>query len=219
MYNEVDYFNAMGRKFRFVKMHSPSVMMCWELMRGENGVEAERLGGMEVHSVDIDTLKSLKVWDGLADELKKEITDGLTKETIAVHERMEKMRSGRRKKYVNVPKELECITCHKMIPIQASVLVGRLDKICKTGKLTTVDDYIKGYQCNKCNPTRRGKKSNPEFANLPKTMTCGCGKVININPCQLKGKAEKMGTTIQELIKGFKCQKCEPSRRGRKKVK
>jgi cyclophilin family peptidyl-prolyl cis-trans isomerase len=74
-----------------------------------------------------------------------------------------------------------------------------------------MDDYLKSYECSICNPVKRGKKPNPEFANLPKTLTCKCGKTVAANVYQLKKKAEKNNTTIQKLIEGFVCQQCKPT--------
>ena len=221
MYNEADYFEALnGRKFEYRGMESPTIMKVWEYLRGDPGAHQGRFGGIDVHDLDIDTLKLLKVWDNLTEDVQKDITGGLSQKTQAVQDHMESMRSGRRKKYVGVPKEIECITCHSKVVVVPSVLVHKVEKIREEKGLSTysVEDYIGSFVCNKCVPVKRGKKPNPEFANIPKKMKCKCGKEVVVNIYQLKAKAEKMGTTIQKLIEGFVCQSCAPTKhRGRQK--
>lgn len=204
MYSDLDYFNAIGRQFRFVKIHSPSVLMCWERMRSENGMEAERLGGLEVRSVDIDTLKFLKVWDELTEEMKKEVTEELTKETQAVHERMEK--KGCRQKYSNVPRELTCTKCSSKVVIQPGLLVKRVEKVAADkGIIFTVEDYLKQYICKKCGKGDR-------VANIPQKLTCSCGKEISVVPSILIKRVGKLGVTLENYIKNFKCQVCMPTK-------
>lgn len=220
MHDEADYFTALkGRQFRFVKLHSDGVLLVWEKIKDNTGWDTERLGGLNIRQVGVDTLKSLGVWDKLSPDIQKQIIDQGVLRQVAIDEKMANARAGRRKKYVGIPKEIECTRCHKKITISPSIIMGRVEKIAKAKSIIfTAEDYIRDFNCQSCRPSRRGKQVNPEFASLPKVMICGCGKKVNVNPYQLKKKAEKNKTTMQELIKKFKCQGCEKTK-GRHKRK
>jgi hypothetical protein len=104
-----------------------------------------------------------------------------------------------------------------MITIQPSILVNKVEKIAKQKQIIfTVEDYIKSFVCQKCHCTK-GRKPNPEFANLPKELICACGKKASTNAYQLKAKAKKNNTTIDEIIKNYRCQTCCPILRGKRK--
>jgi hypothetical protein len=210
MFPDLISFEALnGRKFQMVDMDSPTLIRCWECLKAEYGEYKYVLGGLDVRDVGSDTLKRLEIFDKLTPEIQKEITEGLTTKTQAVHSLMEKARSGRKNKYPDVPKELTCSKCGKKTAIQPSVLVKRVEKIAeKKGVTYLMADYIKSYECQVCNPIKRGRVANPEFANIPEKMKCKCGKEVNTNVYQLKKKADKNKTTIQELIKNFVCQGC-----------
>jgi len=58
--------------------------------------------------------------------------------------------------------------------------------------------------------TTRGRKPKEEFIGLPRVMKCiVCEKEVASNLAYLKVKAEKLGTTIEGLIKGYKCNVCK----------
>ena len=213
MFPDLISFEARGgRRFQMVDMEDETIIKCWECLKSEYGEYKYAFGGLDVRDVGSDTLKRLEIFDKLTPEIQKEIIDGHTTKTQAVHELMEKARGSRRNKYPNVPKVLECITCHSKVVIQPSVLVKKVEKIAVTKGITySIEDYIKSYECTRCKPVKRGRVANPEFANLPKTLSCKCGKTVAANVYQLKKKAEKNNTTIQELIKNFVCQFCKPT--------
>jgi rubredoxin len=218
VFNIADYFDALnGRKFRFVRMVGKNQLLVWEFNKNEYGMLMETCTGLDCIDVAEDTLKSIGVWDQLEEKVKQEISAGITTQTKAVHERMADARSGKRKKYIDVPKELVCIKCGKKQNIQPSVTAKVIEKMVASGVVITASEYVKNWQCPVCNPKRRGKKANPEFAGLPKKMTCKCGKSVPANFAQLKKKAELMGTTLQKLMEGFKCQVCEPTKKFRRK--
>ena len=211
MIPDTDYFRALnGRKFRYIGLYNPTTLKVWEKMSEfKNGYDGERAGGLMVKDVDVETLKEYKIWEDLSEDVQKMILDRTVQEQDAVMSLMGKARAGRKNKYPNVPRELICTKCQSKTPVIPGALVKKVEKIAKSKNITmTVDDYVKGYQCRKCLPVKRGKPANPEFANLPKTMTCKCGHTVNSNVYQLKKKALKMGTTIQELINNFVCQGC-----------
>lgn len=134
--------------------------------------------------------------------------------------------------FAALPKELVC-KCGAKIKLNPYQLKAKSEKLG-----TTIQKLIEDYACQTCRPTKlggkkkstkvkaisdkpkgkRGRQPNPEFAGLGKTMKCSCGKEAVLNPTYLKAKAEKLGTTMEELIKNFKCQSCAPSRGRPRKV-
>jgi len=212
-------FEIDGKQHSFVRFIKPDKLMVWKNFDRQNGENIANCGGMDVRDIPIDTLKFLKVWGELSPELKKELESIIHQEKAATKELMQKARSARKKRYANVPREIVCIKCGAKQAVVPSVLVKKVEKIAQDRKiLFNIDDYIKSYQCQKCKPVKRGRQPNPEFKNLPTELVCACGFKTTLNPYQLKAKAEKMGITIGEAIKNYKCQKCRPSRKGRKKV-
>ena len=222
MFNKDDYFDALNnRKFRFVRMidigELKGTLLVWEFNKNEYGMLMETCCNLSPQDVSEEVLKEIGVWDKLEEKVKQEIIAGITTQTKAVHERMEEARKGKRKRYPDVPKELVCCKCGKRRKIQPSATSAKVEELVASGVVISISEYVKKFVCATCNPKRRGKKANPEFAGLPKKMTCKCGKSVPANFMQLKKKAEKMGITLQKLMEGFKCQVCEP-RRFRKKV-
>lgn len=226
-----EIFEALnGRKFRYVKMYSPSIVMAWEIFKKDHsGWNKEKLVGIDVHKINIDILKSLKIWDDLSEEVKNEVVNGISLENAVnngsnvsdssnnvtkVEQIKEDSIMGRTSKHVGIPNELTCSKCGIKMLIAPSILVVRIEK---SGK--SVEDFTKDWSCSKCVPPVRGRKPNPELDNYPKQMTCSCGNKVNTNVTYLKAKAEKAGTTIQALIDGFKCQTCAPTKGRHKSVK
>jgi transcription elongation factor Elf1 len=203
-------FKAFNRVFRFVDMSSPGMMRVYE-EGSKEGQKTATLGILDVRDVSTETLKEIGVWDQLDEETQMEILEGLTEKTQIVHEAARK----RNRTHSSLPTELKCIKCGKTINIVASVLS---DRIQKQKDIHGEDyDYIKNYQCQKCNPTK-GRKKNADINKYPKFMKCKCGHQVNVSIPQLKAKAEKLNTSIEELIKNYECQTCHPSKRGRIKA-
>ncbi len=216
-----EFTSLNGRKFFFVKMHGPNYLHVWEDVGGDRFHDHRMLQRtIPVQQVEVGVLKKLNVWDGLSDKLKSEVGKITDKDQGCIDTLMEKARAARKIVHANMPKEIVCIQCGKKLNIAPCILLKRVEKIVADKGLSTytVADYVKEYKCQRCHPTK-GRKANPDNANLPKTMTCACGKTVATNPYQLKAKAEKLGTTILELIKNFKCQTCSPTPRGRRKKK
>lgn len=215
---EADCFSVMGDKFEFIAMEKPSLMKArkhWS----NNGECYSQLGLLDVHRIDIDILKRHNIWDKIDPKIQKEIENLTVEEQAEVHDHMENMRAKRKSRFANVPKELVC-SCGKKMAIQPSVLVAKVEKMKESKGITyTVEEFVKAWACQTCKPVKRGRKASLEFVGLPKKMKCSCGRTVATNPYQLKTKAAKLGTTILELIKGFKCQTCSPSPRGRPKKK
>lgn len=210
--SEADCFPALSQKFEFVSLEKPDVMIVRKHWN-ENGLHCSQLGLLRVHSVDIEVLKRYDIWPKLSTETQKSIENMTMAEKEAVNNLLEKARAGRKQKYPNVPRELECITCHKKVSIPPSVLVARVEKIAKTkGSTYIMDDYIKVFQCTKCVPVARGRKANPLYAHLPKELVCKCGKRVSTNSTALAKAAGKKKITIEKYIESYRCQSCFPTR-------
>jgi len=190
----------------------PDKIRCW----GKNSVDEGLIPLMvNVKNIPIDELKEIKVWDKLDQNIQSELEGRIEGDKIAVLERMEKARKGRRQKYPGIPKTYECVNCHVVQTIHHSVIRKRLEK---TGML--LDDFIKDFQCQKCRPTK-GKKASTNkqavfFKTLPTELVCKCGRKVKANYTYLSKKAEKLGVTMDSLVRGYSCQKCSPTI-GRKK--
>ena len=74
-----EVFEALnGRKFRFIKMYSPNIVMAWEIFKKDPaGWNREKLVGIDVHKININVLKSLKIWDDLSEEVKNRVVNGV----------------------------------------------------------------------------------------------------------------------------------------------
>lgn len=215
-------FEALGnRQFRFRgKMHDPKTLMVWEIMESAHLHNKERLVGIDIKHIDVPTLKSIGVWDNLSPAVQKEMEQIIHVKKQEVNQLMEKARAGRKKKYIDMPKELVCIKCGAKKEIAPGLLIARAEKIAKEKQIIfTFEDYLKQYQCQSCKPTK-GRKSNPELAHLPKELVCKCGEVLPCSPSYIVMRAKSKGVTPEDFVKNFVCQKCCPSHRGRpKKIK
>jgi len=126
--------------------------------------------------------------------------------------------------YVDIPRSVPCSDCGKDCTLNAKS-VYELTK----GKKDDIDKYCKEYLCRSCNPDwgswlkgGKGRKPNPENVGFPKTAKCvgSCGKDIPIVPNHIRGKAAKLGITVDELIGNYRCRSCGgviPHKKKRKK--
>ena len=98
------------------------------------------------------------------------------------------------------------------------------------GDVDKIQEYCSSYLCRSCNPEwgswrrgkkhRRGRKPSPENAGFPKEATCSvCERVVKIVPSNIRGKASKLGITVEELLANYKCRKCGGVVRGKRKKK
>ena len=213
MYEETDYFEAMnGRRFLFVGMKDPATLIVWEHRGTDHGWRTERLGALDVHSIEISTLKKHNLWDSLTPEVQQEITNGVVEEKKAVVELMAKARMSRKQKYANVPRELICPKCSGKKVVSPGALVKQADETSKEKKIIyTVQDLIRDYVCKACK-----KVVDPELVNLPDKLVCKCGYTTRAVAGQLKDRAVRLGCSVKEVIENYKCQSCFPSK-GRKK--
>jgi hypothetical protein len=199
-------------EYKLVKFVKPHFILTWKLKEVSSGERTHICKGIKVTDFTPEELTKHDLWDKISAKNQKLVHNVIKEETDSVKNRLEKARSLRKEKYPHIPKELTCTVCNDKIKIQPSVIAKRIET-----KKILIDDYIKNYKCIKCGG--RGRTKNIEFAKLPKTIKCKCGKEVLTNAAQLKIKASKNKTTIEELIKNFSCQSCSPSKRGRKKGK
>lgn len=218
------FFEALGgRKFRFNgNMQDTNILKVWEILAVSGGYNQEIFGGLPVDKVEVEILKKIGVWDRLSPEYQKKLELDQTKtreeETSSTYNLMKKARAARKQKYINVPRELVCTQCGNKISIQPGVLMNRVEKIAKKGQiLFTVDDYVKKYLCQVCNPTK-GKRPNPEAIGLPKELICiKCKAIQSCSPSSILQRAKKKNLTPQQFLDAYVCQVCNPTRGRRKK--
>jgi len=113
---------------------------------------------------------------------------------------------------VQAPTELVC-KCGAKISVSPSILNKRIEKLG-----ITLEKYVKGYQCQKCHPTK-GRKSNPDNAHLPKELVCKCGKQVKSSPSAIIAAAGRKKITPEEYVKKYRCQTCCPTKGRHKKGK
>ena len=205
-----------GDSFEFVRFIKPDKILVWEDKMDTfsgNSVHEQICRGLNVREVEIEVLKTLKIWKKLSEEIQEGVEKRNFEIKNAVSIRMAKARQGRRQKYPHIPREMVCIKCTSVVKIVPSALAKKIEE-----KGMLLDDYIKDFHCQKCRPSPRGRKKNPEYEGLPTELICKCGKIVKTSPYQLVEKAEKNKITVEKLIKNFACQKCNPTR-GRKKRK
>jgi len=218
------FFEALGgRKFRFDgRMHDANTLKVWEILAAADGYNHQIFGGLPIEKVDIETLKKIGVWEKLSPECQKKLESDQAaakeSEISAAHDLMEKARAARKQKYINVPRELVCTKCGNKISIAPGILVNRVDKIAKKKQIIfTVDDYIKQYLCQTCNPTK-GKSANPETVGLPKELICTqCKSVKSCLPSSILQRAKNKNMTPKQFLDTYVCQTCNPTRGRRKK--
>lgn len=217
-----ELFEVDGKRMEAIKLISSDKLMVWNKgakstslnWTGMAGMNEDVIGLIGLEDIDLDIIKAMKVWNHLSPETKAKLENKIRIVKDQTQELMAKARGARRKKYENIPREMTCITCGNIVEI----VPGQVSKKCEKDGILLAD-YISGFKCKKCRPVaHRGKVRNPEFAKFARTMKCSCGAEVALNPTYLKTKAEKLGTTIEELVKNYKCNKCNPVKRGRQKT-
>lgn len=213
-----EFTSLNGRKFFFVKMHGPNSLHVWEDVGGDRFHDHRMLQRtIPVQQVEVEVLKKLNVWDGLSDKLKSEVGKITDKDQGCIDTLMEKARAARKIVHANMPKEIVCIQCGKKLNIAPCILLKRVEKIVADKGLSTytVADYVKEYRCQRCHSTK-GRKANPEYANLPRELKCSkCGVVKPCAPSSIAQRAKSKGISPEEFLKGYVCSNCGGPKRGR----
>lgn len=202
----VNFKTTDGIEHYFVKYINPTFLLCWT----KTNYEDYNCNGINVRDIDVDTLKTLRVWDNLPETMQEEIKVGEASKKNGAQEKMAHARSGRRQKYPNIPKEITCISCKNVIQIPPSITAKKLEKMD-----STIEKYVEVYECTKCCPPKRGRQKNP--ANIPTEMVCSCGKKVTYPLSHIKRVAETKGKSVEEFIKEYECKSCNPPLKGRKK--
>lgn len=110
---------------------------------------------MPVSALPIKTLKEIEVWDDMDSKIKEGMEEHDKLYKTQAHEKMAKARSGRKRKYPNIPRELQCTTCPALIPVPPGTTSKKVDKLG-----VTLDQYLAQYRCQKCHPTRGRPRKN-----------------------------------------------------------
>jgi len=124
--------------------------------------------------------------------------------------------------YKDIPRSTPCATCGKDCTLNSKNVYELTN-----GDVDAINKYCSEYLCRSCNPEwgswlkgkgRRGRKCKPENEGFPKKATCSvCSREVSITPDNIRGKAKKMGITVEELLANYKCRKCGGMIRGKKK--
>ena len=65
---------------------------------------------------------------------------------------------------------------------------------------------------------RKKRKSRINKDAFPEFLQCSCGREVKCNPHYMQKKADKLKVPVDDLIKGYQCQKCNPTKgKGKKK--
>ena len=198
-----------------IKFVKPDKIYCWGKLNSDSMYPLV----ITPFQVPINDLKSMHIWDQLSDSLQKDLHKQMEEDKTENNLKMAKARQNRRKKYPDMPREYECINCHIKQAIHPAVVSKRLEK---NGIL--LDDFIKDFHCQKCRPSKRGRQASMSkqaiyFKTLPAMLVCKCGRKIKANYSYLTKKAEKLGVTMDSLVKGYICQRCNPTKGRKKKVR
>ena len=214
----IEFSSLNGRKFFFVKMHGPNYLHVWEDVGGDRFHDHRMLQrAIPVQQVEVGVLKKLNVWDGLTEKVKSEVGKITEKDQGCIEALESNARAARRCIGATMPKIIVCIQCGKKLNIAACTLLKRIEKIsADKGVEYTVEDYVAEYKCQKCSPSTRGRKSNPEYVNLPRKLVCNKCKVAKpCAPSYLVQRAKAKNITVKELVDGYLCSNCGGPKRGR----
>lgn len=220
LFQDCTEFEFENRKVHFVRFHKETKRVIFWEHGNNNFVRESFCKNLPFDKFPIETLKDLDIWDKLSPEEQEEYESKQAEGKKEVVEKMAKARSARGRKvdpkYAHLPSVLEyaCKTCGAERKQPRSAVILAAEK-----KGLDVEKFMAEYECQKCNPTKgRGrKKKNPKYANLPEEMVCKCGYKTRVNVGQLEKKAAREKTTVEKLIKNYKCQTCNPTKGRRKK--
>ena len=84
-------FDAMGSNFEFVRFNKPDNIVAWKVPISKEG--HYNMGIIKIHSIDIDTLKFLSVWEQLSKEVQDSI---LNRKDLDIREKQERMEHARK---------------------------------------------------------------------------------------------------------------------------
>ena len=205
-----EFTTKRGRHLYLIEFRKPNLLYAWEDMGKEYSINTLMPRLINVDRVSISSLKDIKVWDKLSKNVKDDIQTLKIEEGNYVNSKMEKARKSRTKKYPNIPREIICIECTKIIKVVPSIIAKRIEKTD-----VTIENFVSNFKCRECSPVKRGRAKNPKFANYPSELVCKCGNRTKVAASNLDAKAKLKGISVDELVKEYVCQKCCPRKRGR----
>ena len=192
-----------GEEIRFVKMLKDGIIQVWQ-SRNDHEYFA-RVINLIHHEISADELKKAGVWDMLSKAKQDEIGEAIVTVKEMIKEKMAEMRGKRNHKYSSLPKEIVC-SCGEKIKPNYSILQKKADLL-----MIPLVDMIKGIKCRTCSPVKRGRISKDGV--ITKIgLTCKCGFSITYPSNIIKKMTDKKGISVDELVKGYICQTCRPTR-------
>lgn len=208
----VEFNDRDGRNYALIDFQAPQSLKVWNQPRRDSSGVTSSIGFLNVIQIHSETLKELDIWKQLDDKSQLKVLDVDTKRAAVineekkfVHKRMEKARKGRKRSplFRKMPDKLECSKCGKQTGYSKGAYCKKADEQDKD-----VMDLIKEYECLKCGG-KRGKKSNPEWSNIPDKMVCSCGKEQPVPKRKFVEKAAEEGIDVLELVKSYQCRDCK----------
>lgn len=208
-YQLIDFWDKLSDKFP-----EPHIRV-WHTFskEGQNHLKPKVIPVVLLNS---SVLKELGVWELLSDEWKKKVENkAATIAAMTIEQKIENQENqtvpSTRRKYTDIPKEIICINCQEPIKVVPAQINTKLEKLG-----INIEKFVETFKCRFCDPKPRGRKANPLFAGIPKELTCRkCGSKTQSAPSNTHARAEAKGITVEEFLKQFVCQICEPRKRGR----
>jgi len=198
-----------NQKCAFIELVKPDQIKCW-MKKTTNEMQ---IGLMNVCHISVEELKETKLWDKLNEDIQKSVEEHESMKGYT-HTKIKKESKSRKNKYPNMPVEIICITCGDEITINKANVAKKVEKLG-----IGLDQYIKEFECRTCKPVHRGR-AKKDYGDVPDRMVCKCGHVVKYPQSTIISMAKKKGITVEEMVNGYKCQKCNPTKGiGRSKAK
>jgi hypothetical protein len=148
------FINREGKKFYYIKHVRDDLLHVWEVQKFGDACNSGICRGMRLRKepVDKEILEEAGIWKDLPADLQDEISGEAAEVQEAVKEKMAGMRAKRKKKFTDLPEFLNC-ACGRETKANYSYLQKKADKM-----MVPLDDLIKNYKCQTCNPTKGKRK-------------------------------------------------------------
>lgn len=134
--------------------------------------------------------------------------------TIKQHIMVWKEKRDRRDEYICDKLNLSVV--NKDILAEAGIWDSLSDGIKEL--IVQTHEETKAERKEKMAHARKKRKKKYDFSHLPEFLTCKCGKEVKANYYYLQKKADDKKVPLDDLVKGYVCQSCCPTK-GRKKKK
>jgi len=149
-----EFQSAAGKDFRYIRYIKEDIIQVWEILRDNSAEQHLRCRGLWLSKepVEVEILQNAGIWNDLPKDVQKQLEGHQEEVKQVVADKMANARKQRKKKYDGLPEFLEC-KCGAKVKANYSYLQKKAD-----AKKVPMDDLIKGYQCQTCNPTKGKKK-------------------------------------------------------------